>query len=364
MQKKESQIHTKSQSLTQSVWNYLLESFPPLSYVTTESIQWRVDQFVQKKVPPNKPGFIAFLGPPGVGKSSNVPRIQDAVHRALWFRRPQEHITYSHPDGNILEVGWYLCEESNTIVTTLHADHFFRALGADRREVMLQDAVTCRKLWWNPRAALRFIRDLYAGESTDVRIYTGTVDEKILKEPKGIIELKIHPEVDTKKVIIAEWVNVGEWADTIKKKTSIKTLKILYNMSVEDSLIRVLRRDHDKKWYPFQDILQARLLEYYYIFELYLLPALRDPKTVLFNKSREIPLFSHDEKREILAALYTMQAKYLRSDSTLSREQKQFIDILSSRVIAYFHQSESLSPEVFAQRKFEKLQKKAAALRV
>lgn len=86
--------------------------------------------------------------------------------------------------------------------------------------------------------------------------------------------------------------------------------------------------------------------------------ALRDPKTVLFNKPRDIPLFTHDEKRDILAALYTMQAKYLRTDSIFTPEQKKFIDILSTRVIDYFHKSESLSPEDFAQRKSKILQKK------
>lgn len=83
MHKKESQIPTKSQSLTHSVGNYSSESFPAQSFVTIETIQGRVDQFVQKKIPPNKPGLIIFTGPPAVGKSSNVPRIQEAVHNAL-----------------------------------------------------------------------------------------------------------------------------------------------------------------------------------------------------------------------------------------------------------------------------------------
>ena len=64
-----------------------------------------------------------------------------------------------------------------------------------------------------------------------------------------------------------------------------------------------------------------------------MLPALRDPETVLFNKSRDVPIITSDEKLDILAALHIARATYLRSDSPITPEQKKFIDILSSRVI-------------------------------
>lgn len=51
MNKKEQQPPTKSILLTQSVENYTTETFPLLSFVTAETIQQRVDQFVQKKIP-------------------------------------------------------------------------------------------------------------------------------------------------------------------------------------------------------------------------------------------------------------------------------------------------------------------------
>lgn len=95
-------------------------------------------------------------------------------------------------------------------------------------------------------------------------------------------------------------------------------------MSIEDSLIRVLRRDHDKKGYSFQSILHHRLREYYFILKLYLEPALQDPDTVLLSKAREVPCFLASEQDDILQSLESLRVQY-GEDISLSVEHKEFI---------------------------------------
>ncbi|NRH20806.1 hypothetical protein HOO68_02050 [Candidatus Gracilibacteria bacterium] len=353
-------VISKSVFLTKSVKFYTKEVLPEHRNITPSGLSGEIDHFILKNAEQDDDEIlaIALLGFPAVGKSSTVPRILHAVQDALGFQEPQEHIVYKRAnDAAILEVGSYVCQTANAIVTLLHTDHFFHAIGSDRRGIMLKDIETCRKYWGKLRAAFRFLRNLYAGKVADIRIYTGTVDEKIQKEPKGTIELKVHPDIDTKKVVVIEGVNAGEWVDRIKRRMSIKILKILYNMSIEDSLIRVLRRDHEKKGLEFQTIVNERLLEYYFIFEIYILPALRNPKTVLFNKSRDVPPFTEDEKLDILAALHIARAMYLRTTSNITPEQKKFIDILSSRVIDQIQQLNPVSVEVLERGKMQKLGK-------
>ena len=72
--------------------------------------------------------MIAFMGLPGVGKSSNTPRIQSAAENALGFKEKDELFYYKRPDGTTLEVGGYVCKKSSAILAMLHSDHFFRAV--------------------------------------------------------------------------------------------------------------------------------------------------------------------------------------------------------------------------------------------
>lgn len=169
--------------------------------------------------------------------------------------------------------------------------------------------------------------DIFQWKPTDVKIFLGTPEEKEKKEWAGYVELNHTGYNNGKKVLIAEGVNTGEWHDRVKRiqwETQVKTMKILFDMSIEDSMVRVLRRDHDKKWYAFQTILEHRLREYYYILKLYLEPALKDPETIILSKAREVPLFLESEKREILAALAELFTRF-DSDPVLLYEQKEFI---------------------------------------
>lgn len=181
-------------------------------------------------------------------------------------------------------------------------------------------------------------KDIFEWKPSDVRIFLGTDAEKKEKKWAGTIELRHEWHTEGKKVLIAEGVNTGEWHDRVKRvqwETSIKTMKILFDMSVEDSMIRVLRRDHDKKWYSFQSILDHRLREYYYILKLYLEPALQDPETILLSKAREVPNFLESERLEVLMALENLQAKY-ESDIEMNAEQKTFIMQLIRELHAIF----------------------------
>ena len=89
-------------------------------------------------------------------------------------------------------------------------------------------------------------------------------------------------------------------------------------------MIRILRRDHDKKGYDFEAILDHRLREYYYILKLYIEPALQDSETVLLSKTREVPSFLESERLGILIALENLRTKY-DMNTELNEEQKHFI---------------------------------------
>jgi uridine kinase len=316
--------HRAWRLLTETIWHYTENNFPKHKSVHIDEISKLTCGFVNQ-IPDGWTWFVSFTGLPWVGKSSHVHHLERETENALGFQAKQDHIVYRGLDQQPLEVWWVVCTERNNFLITVHADHFFRAIGSDRRELMLQNLEACRKLWGNPSACIRFIRDIFSWNSTDVKIYLWTDIEKRKKESMGQIELKTpHVSNEGKRVIIAEWVNVWKWASKLSAHTSIEVLKILFNVSLETSLIRVLRRDHERKWYAFHDILEHRLREYYYILKLYIEPALRDPETILFHRRRDIPPFSRKEIQEITSTLKSLK-KQFSEDPYLTIDQRQFI---------------------------------------
>lgn len=327
----------KSNTLTADIVKYSDITIPEHTSLKAKELGNYVRNFVAN-IPEWSAGMIAFMGLPWVGKSSNTPKIQRAAEHALGFVDKDELFHYKKPDGTVLEVGGYVCKKSSAILAMLHSDHFFRAVGEDRRGLMLKDIPSCRRHWGNLSSWWQMTKDIFEWKPTDVRIFLWTDAEKKEKKWAGTIELRHEWHTKGKKVLIAEGVNTGEWHDRVKRiqwETSIKTMKILFDMSVEDSMIRVLRRDHDKKWYSFEAILDHRLREYYYILKLYLEPALQDPETILLSKAREVPNFLESERLEVLMALENLQAKY-ESDIEMNAEQKTFIMQLIRELHAIF----------------------------
>lgn len=82
--------------------------------------------------------------------------------------------------------------------------------------------------------------------------------------------------------------------------------------------------------------MNARLLEYYFILELYMIPALRNPRTIMLNKPREMPPFSESERQEILLAIGKARDLYLDPSGNFTGEQRKFIDTLSSEIMTRF----------------------------
>lgn len=332
-----------TQGYVQHKWDLLTDTigiyapgvhFPKHTTVSISGLQEYVQQFVSR-IPDSKTWLIGFEGLPAVGKSSKVIKIEEASRKALWFSEPQELVTYNNPDGKVLEIGGYVCSKTNAVIATVHADHFFRAIGQDRRDTMVKNKRNCKKLWWDPRRAIKFVRHLAEGKDTDVKIYTSTPEEKAQKKALGTIKIKIPNQPHSTKVIITEWVNVGEWIDIIRKKTSIQTLTILYNTSFEDSMIRALRRDKKNKWSTFQKTLEDRLPEYYHILELYIRPALENKDTLLLDKKREVPPFTISEKEEIIQALHLSYQKH-SSDPEYSSEHQEFMKTFYQSLLGRF----------------------------
>ncbi len=349
-------VPEQSRSLIEEIWNYSSDDFPQHRWLWIHWLQILVQDFVAN-ITKHGIGLIWFSGLPWVGKSSKVGCIQAASERALWFTEPEEFITYQQPDGKVIEVWWYFCKKASAIITTLHADHFFGALWPDRRDWMLENTESCRNLWWDPKSAFQFVRAMTKWQPTNIKIYTWSVDEKTQKEPQGRIEIRNPNITNPTKVIIVEWVNVAEWVQKITRKTSIKTLNILYNTSFVDSLIRVLRRDKKNKWYSFQTTIDDRLREYYYIFELYIKPALNDPATILLNKKRAVPPFTISEKEEIIDAINTSQKRWIHDDR-LSQETKDFINIFCDSLLQRFSEMKYLTQDEIDLWNMKKLLKK------
>lgn len=120
-------------------------------------------------------------------------------------------------------------------------------------------------------------------------------------------------------------------------------MKILFDMSLEDSLIRVLRRDTDKKKKSFASILHHRLQEYYNILRDYIVPALQDPDTLLLQKSREVPVFLESERIEILTALEKYRSEF-ESYNFSDPEQKTFILQLIREIHQIFDTMQGVTP--------------------
>lgn len=333
--------------LTETVGTYVPGvNFPKHTTVSIRELQEYVAQFVTR-IPKSKTWLIGFEGLPAVGKSSKVTKIEDASRKALWFSEPQELVTYNNPEGKVIEVGGYVCKKANAVIVTIHADHFFRAIGQDRRDKMVKNKKDCKKLWWDPRKAIKFIHHLAEGKDTDVKIYTSTPEEKAQKMALGSIKIKVPNQPHSTKVVIAEWVNVGEWVNVIRKKTSIQTLTVLYNTSFEDSMIRALRRDKKSKWSSFQKTLEDRLPEYYNILELYMQPSLENKDTILLDKKREVPPFTALEKEEIIQALHLAYQKH-SIDPEYSLEHQKFMGIYYRSLLERF-----MEMEVFTQNEIE-----------
>ena len=90
--------------------------------------------------------------------------------------------------------------------------------------------------------------------------------------------------------------------------------------------------------------MNARLLEYYFILELYILPALQNPRTIMLNKPREVPPFSEKERQEILLAIRNARDVYLGSTKNFTTEQRKFIDTLSTQVMKRFSEMHTVNP--------------------
>ncbi len=190
------------------------------------------------------------------------------------------------------------------------------------------------------------------------RIYLWSDEEKQQKKPLGHIELRTpHNHNQWKKVIIAEWVNADEWATILREKTSIQVLKILFNLSPETSLIRVLRRDHERKGYSFASILKHRLKEYYLIMKRYIEPALQDPDTIILNKRRELPPFTKEEISTIYVALNQLQESFAQDDS-LTEEHRAFISTLIQELQKIFGKMRWVSDNELEIWRLEKILKK------
>jgi hypothetical protein len=116
-------------------------------------------------------------------------------------------------------------------------------------------------------------------------------------------------------------------------------MKILFDVSVVDSLIRLLRREQDEKKHPdgtpysIPEILEHRLIEQYYILETFIGPAISDSDIILLDKPREMPPFRERERSEILEflSLYRLASRHAK-DEDIAR----FVYGLIARLEDYF----------------------------
>lgn len=151
--------------------------------------------------------------------------------------------------------------------------------------------------------------------------------------------------------------------EAMRGKYKLKTLKVLFDVSVLDSMIRLLRREHNQKLHPdgspysFEEILEHRLIEQYYILRTFIGPAYQDESVILLDKPREMPPFREFERDKILAFL---QKYRLKSPHSKNEELMWFVAALSARLQDYFNEIEPVNEADYALWKLYRDQKKKA----
>lgn len=310
---------------------------------------------------PDRVLTISFAGFPWVGKTSQLRHIVSESVKALrWWK--QRLISYPHPESGIeTEVGRKARDGS---VGVLHGDHMFRAIGPDRRGLMLDGKANFRRYWGDDERLVRIYSDIIAGRSPSDRVYRGSAREKTEKTPLWEVRLLAPMGEWEKKVMVLEWVQSIESLRAIESrrwKYRLETLKILFDVSVVDSIIRLLRREHDEKRHPdgspysFREIFEHRLIEQYYILETFIGPAYSQDDIILLDKPREMPPFRVQEREEILEFLasYRLAPRHAK-DEDLSK----FVYGLVARLEDYFSVTVWVEESEYATWRQARLEKK------
>ncbi len=293
--------------------------------------------YIQRRVRDNPNLVIAFGWPPAAGKSKYSEVIQSAILSVL---SKIDHLypffSYINPHGQKSGVWGFIGKES--IFALFAADHYFQTIGLERSTSLISGIETYASRSTHYGAGFSVARDIFSWVEPEERVYTGTNTEKDQKMRLWEIVFHKRPKKwpDSRKVIVVEWVNAWIWLNKTQKvqeRLRFHALEILFNMSIEDSFIRTLRRDHYAKWYSFSRILEQRLREYYYIFRLYLEPAFRNPWALLFSKTRDIPPFSHAEWTEIIQKMQELRTRFLRRTFPITPDHRVFVDAFSTSLL-------------------------------
>jgi hypothetical protein len=318
---------------SEEVHRYSWHEFPSHERVNFEWLKLNIANLIQQSTA-DEVSLVLLTGFPGIGKTSKLRSLYSASVKALGGK-PESSLGYKNPENGAITTAGHICRSG--IVATLHGDHMFRAIGTERRTTMLESASHFSRLWADDDKLARIFWDIVSGRQTSERIYSGTIQEKQEKKPLGTIEV-IQPLGKTgKKVIIVEWVQAIKSLEPItemmSRQYSLRVMKVLFDVSLRDSLIRVIRRDHDNKWLPFSQLLDHRLIESFYIFGNFIEPAFMDDETVLLDKSRDMPPFRESERSEILQYLigYRLPQVHL-SDP----DKTKFVYSIIARLEDYF----------------------------
>lgn len=350
-----------SSQFSRECWRFTDSQHPAHQTLTPSWLKAQVGNLV-RNITGSQVGVILFAWFPGIGKTAKLKDMYDISVRALgwpWDR----YIAYTHPDGGWDTFAGSICPDG--IVATVHGDHMFRAIGSDRRGTMLESQERFAHLWADDDKLGRVCESIVSWKASEERLYRGTMREKTAREPLGRLKLLNQTPQEGKRVIIVEWVQAIQSLDAIslalQGEYSLKVMKILFDVSLLDSAIRVMRRDHDNKKLSFAQVLHPRLLEYPYIFDTFMKPALMDRETVFFDKPRDMPPFTHIERDEILALLrdYIIPLEH-RADPW----RVKFIYELVARLKEYFGSIRSVSDEEFSTWKGRRDERKRRLLEV
>lgn len=331
-------LYGESRPFSLEAWKY---GYKKVNH-TSVTIEW-LRRFINEQIAgltEDQVFALAFAGLPGVGKTSQLRHMVSASASALgWGKSPL--LAYRHPMAWV-DPTFAGRIARNGVVGVVHGDHMFRAIGPDRRGIMLSSTEDFHHHWGDDERLARIFWDIVRWENPTDKVYRGTPWEKAQKEPLWTIEIQGTRPVNGKQVMIIEWVqSIDALAriEAMRGKYQLKTLKILFDVSIVDSLIRLLRREHDQKIHPdgrpysFAEILEHRLIEQYYILDGFIGPAFEDQSVILLDKPREMPPFRESEIEEIMTFLAKYRPKEPHSQNL---ELILFVWALMARLQDYF----------------------------
>lgn len=273
--------------------------------------------------------LIALSGIPGSGKSKMLDTLTE--NETILWEKWEPIVAYNTG----IETTYKGYNHSLASAFHMEADWFFWALWNDRYTAMLENFDSFCKLYWDEETAIKVMRHFFEGTPGQINwVYGKTQSEKDEKLKKGNIVF-VEPE-NEKRVIVLDGTNAIELSNRLIEETNsvkIDTIKILLTPSPEKSFMGILKRDILKHWKDAWTVVEFRLLEFFYIMKRWIVPALLDKDTIVFNPDHKPFDFDEAFVWHIMSLIQEKRNKLIQKIDDY--ETNEFIFLFSRKLLAY-----------------------------